>query len=194
MLLFVRKGLLPAVSGCAILSLASSIHGSSDSLERSNQSFESVQPLELTPKLSLQLKLHTFLLWSSVGFLMPAGVLLIRSVAAALSITNFENTFNNTHQQIGLALYGLSGSSRSSDSLDLTGACGSWCTGCRGWRCGIHKYRERTSRSIGLWTSLLATKVSAVALVNLLQGRWNHVMPQEVAAGDERQSEMETSC
>lgn len=34
--------------------------------------------LQLTPRLSLQLKLHAFLLWSSVGFLMPIGVLLIR--------------------------------------------------------------------------------------------------------------------
>ena len=35
--------------------------------------------LQLTPKLSLQLKLHAFLLWSSVGLLMPIGVLLIRA-------------------------------------------------------------------------------------------------------------------
>ena len=92
--------------------------------------------MQLTPKLSLQLKLHAFLLWSSVGFLMPVGVLLIRvssnvksaktvrflfychvasqiaavvlaTAGAVLSVSNFENTFNNTHQRIGLALYGL---------------------------------------------------------------------------------------
>jgi len=122
--------------------------------------------LQLTPKLSLQLKLHAFLLWSSVGFLMPIGVLLIRAsstvksaksvmllfychvgsqvsgmnyshlsqplsssqhhlifrcgslslqivavvlatAGAVLSISNFENAFNNTHQRIGLALYGF---------------------------------------------------------------------------------------
>jgi hypothetical protein len=92
--------------------------------------------LQLTPKLSLQLKLHAFLLWSSVGFLMPVGVLLIRvssnvrsaksvrvlfychvaaqiaavvlaTAGAVLSVKNFENAFNNTHQRIGLALYGL---------------------------------------------------------------------------------------
>lgn len=136
MLLLGRKRLVPAVSGFVILSLASSTHGASDSLEGLNQSYKMVQPLELTPKLSLQLKLHAFLLWSSVGFLMPIGVLLIRfstnvksakavrvlfychvaaqvtgvalaTAAAALSITNFENAFNNTHQRIGLALYGL---------------------------------------------------------------------------------------
>jgi hypothetical protein len=92
--------------------------------------------LQLTPKLSLQLKLHAFLLWSSVGFLMPVGVLLIRvssnvrsakavrvlfychvasqiagvalaTAGAVLSVKNFENAFNNTHQRIGLAIYGL---------------------------------------------------------------------------------------
>ncbi|KAM3412777.1 hypothetical protein ACQJBY_004126 [Aegilops geniculata] len=238
MLLFGRKRLLPAVSGCAILSLASSIHGASDSLEGLNQSYKSVQPLELTPKLSLQLKLHAFLLWSSVGFLMPIGVLLIRfssnvksakavrvlfychvaaqvagvalaTAAAALSITNFENAFNNTHQRIGVALYGLVwlqpliGFLRPDRGVKARSVwyLSHWLlgvvvcvVGVANVYIGLHTYRERTGRSVGLWTALLTAEVSAVALVYLLQDRWNHVVRQEeAAAGDGRRSETETS-
>ncbi|KAI5020315.1 hypothetical protein ZWY2020_045203 [Hordeum vulgare] len=183
-----------------------------------------VQPLELTPKLSLQLKLHAFLLWSSVGFLMPIGVLLIRfstnvksakvvrvlfychvaaqvtgvalaTAAAALSITNFENAFNNTHQRIGLALYGLGVKARSvwylAHWLLGVAVCA---VGVANVYIGLHTYRERTGRSVGLWTALLTAEVSAVALVYLLQDRWNHIVRQEEAAArDERRSETETS-
>lgn len=34
--------------------------------------------LQLTPKLSLQITLHAFLLWASIGFLMPIGIIIIR--------------------------------------------------------------------------------------------------------------------
>uniref|UniRef100_A0ACD5U0B0 Uncharacterized protein n=1 Tax=Avena sativa TaxID=4498 RepID=A0ACD5U0B0_AVESA len=135
MLLLGRKILL--LSGCVLsLLLVSPALGASDSLEDLSLSYKAVQPLELTPKLSLQLKLHAFLLWSSVGFLMPVGVLLIRvssnvrsakavralfychvasqiagvalaTAGAVLSVKNFENAFDNTHQRIGVALYGL---------------------------------------------------------------------------------------
>jgi len=132
MLLFKRKRLLLVSAGCVILMLLTPTHGDS----HPEQSYKMAQPLELTPKLSVQLKLHAFLLWSSVGFLMPIGVLLIRAssnvksprnirllfychvasqivavalatAGAVLSISNFENAFNNTHQRIGLALYGF---------------------------------------------------------------------------------------
>ncbi|KAI4365202.1 hypothetical protein MLD38_021209 [Melastoma candidum] len=78
--------------------------------------------------------IHGLLLWSSMGFLMPAGILIIRlsarersktrlrslfyahvivqvlglslaTAGAILSIKKFENTFNNLHQRIGLILY-----------------------------------------------------------------------------------------
>ncbi|CAI9087951.1 OLC1v1022159C1 [Oldenlandia corymbosa var. corymbosa] len=79
---------------------------------------------------------HGILLWASMGFLMPVGILLIRlstkhesqrtrlkvffylhavvqvcavllaTAGAVLSIRNFENAFNNCHQRVGLALYG----------------------------------------------------------------------------------------
>ncbi|KAI4331124.1 hypothetical protein MLD38_029342 [Melastoma candidum] len=88
-----------------------------------------------SPELLSGMKLHGFLLWASLGFLMPVGVLAIRvsrcekferrirlifrvhvalqiasavvaTTAAAMSIKNFDNSFNNWHQRIGMVLYG----------------------------------------------------------------------------------------
>lgn len=111
---------------------------SSPERPRSLHSYKSSQPssLELTPQLSFQIKLHAFLLWASLGFLMPIGILVIRmsqrvecgqklkvlfychvilqtisvllaTAGAVLSIKNFENSFSNAHQRTGLALYAL---------------------------------------------------------------------------------------
>ncbi|KAG0456510.1 hypothetical protein HPP92_024298 [Vanilla planifolia] len=90
--------------------------------------------LKLNAELLFQINLHAFLLWASVGFLMPVGILLIRisnkvnyckralfyshvilqimavllfAVAVGLSIKNFDNFFINTHRRLGLALYAL---------------------------------------------------------------------------------------
>ncbi|XP_060196074.1 cytochrome b561 domain-containing protein At4g18260-like [Lycium barbarum] len=91
------------------------------------------------PKVNSQrifdIEIHGILLWASMGFLMPAGILTIRlsnteecsrtklkvlfyvhailqvlsvllaTAGAVLSIKSFENRFNNNHQGIGLALY-----------------------------------------------------------------------------------------
>ena len=58
---------------------------------------------------------------------------------------------------------------------------------------GLHTYGERTGRSVRLWTALLTAEVSAVALVYLLQDRWNHVVrlreEETAAVRDEQRSE-----
>ncbi|CAN6350189.1 unnamed protein product [Urochloa humidicola] len=229
MQLFKRKRLLLASACCVILLLLTPTQGDSNS----EQSYKIAQPLELTPKLSLQLKLHAFLLWCSVGFLMPIGVLLIRvssnvksaktvkllfywhvgsqivavilaTAGAVLSISNFENAFNNTHQRIGLALYGFiwlqpligflmrpDRGMRFRRAWYLThwllgiGIC---VVGVANVYIGLHTYQERTGRSARLWTVLLTVEVAAMAFVYLFQDRWNHVVRQEEAAqlGDEQ--------
>ncbi|CAN6331992.1 unnamed protein product [Urochloa humidicola] len=227
MLLFKRKRLLLA-SCCVILLLLTPAQGDSNS----EQSYKVAQPLELTPKLSLQLKLHAFLLWCSVGFLMPIGVLLIRvssnvksaktvkllfychvgsrivavvlaTAGAVLSISNFENAFNNTHQRIGLALYGfiwlqpLIGFLRPDRGMRFRSAwylthwllgIGVCVVGVANVYIGLHTYQERTGRSARVWTVLLTVEVAAMAFVYLFQDRWNHVVRQEEAAalGDEQ--------
>ncbi|CAL4901792.1 unnamed protein product [Urochloa decumbens] len=228
MLLFKRKRLLLASACCVILLLLTPTRGDSNS----ERSYKVAQPLELTPKLSLQLKLHAFLLWCSVGFLMPIGVLLIRvssnvksaksvkllfychvgsqivavvlaTAGAVLSISNFENAFNNTHQRIGLALYGfiwlqpLIGFLRPDRGMRFRSAwylthwllgIGICVVGVANVYIGLHTYQERTGRSARLWTVLLTVEVAAMAFVYLFQDRWNHVVRQEEAAalGDEQ--------
>ncbi|PWA66702.1 cytochrome b561/ferric reductase transmembrane [Artemisia annua] len=83
-----------------------------------------------------QIVVHGFLLWASMGFLIPVGILAIRlsnleehgrkrkimffihavtqvvsvilvTAGAVLSIKNFSNAFDNTHRRLGVALYGL---------------------------------------------------------------------------------------
>lgn len=219
MLLFRRKRQLLASACCVMLLLLTPTQGDSNS----EQSFKIAQPLVLTPKLSLQLKLHAFLLWSSVGFLMPVGVLLIRAssnvksaksvrnlfychvasqilavvlatAGAVLSISNFENAFNNTHQRIGLALYGfiwlqpLIGFLRPDRGVKTRSAwylthwllgVGVCVVGVANVYIGLHTYQERTGRSARRWTALLTAEVAAMAFVYLFQDRWNHVVRQE---------------
>ncbi|CAI0451562.1 unnamed protein product [Linum tenue] len=80
-------------------------------------------------KLLFEITVHGFLLWASMGFLAPVGMLAIRlshreecgtrlkilfylhsisqASGAVLSFKNFTNSFNNHHQRIGLSLYGI---------------------------------------------------------------------------------------
>ncbi|XP_028792607.1 cytochrome b561 domain-containing protein At4g18260-like, partial [Neltuma alba] len=84
----------------------------------------------MNPRLVFDITLHGFLLWASMGFLMPVGILAIRmsngeanqrrlrmifykvavlvaTVGAIMSIKNFNNAFNNNHQRVGVALYDI---------------------------------------------------------------------------------------
>lgn len=223
MLQFKRKRLLLASAGCvALMLLITPTHGDSDS----EQSYKMARPLELTPKLSLQLKLHAILLWSSVAFLMPVGVLLIRvsanvksastvrllfychvasqvvavvlaTAGAVLSISNFENAFDNTHQRVGLALYAfiwlqpLVGFLRPDSGARARGAwylahwllgVGVCVVGVANVYVGLHTYQERTGRSARPWTLLLTVEVAALAFVYLVQDRWSYVLRQREEA------------
>ncbi|KAB5557390.1 hypothetical protein DKX38_008299 [Salix brachista] len=107
---------------------------------------------KLSPKLVFEITLHGFLLWASMGFLMPVGIIAIRmshreacgrrlkilfyvhsisqavllnfciervicfqqmfsvllsTAGAVMSIKNFNNSFDNHHQRIGVGLYGI---------------------------------------------------------------------------------------
>ncbi|XP_073281010.1 cytochrome b561 domain-containing protein At4g18260-like [Primulina huaijiensis] len=123
-------------AGIAVLSLLLSIVSANDLTRRENDLSSNKHEIpEITPQVSFQIKLHGFLLWASVGFLMPAAILikrmsnrrdsrrkqriilyihaitqviavLLATAAAVLSIIYFENSFNNDHQRKGLAIYG----------------------------------------------------------------------------------------
>ncbi|XP_038895163.1 cytochrome b561 domain-containing protein At4g18260 [Benincasa hispida] len=101
------------------------------------RSYRSIQDghEKLSHQKRFDIQLHGLLLWISMGFLMPFGILTIRmsgrmargstqlkvffylhvvfqtlslllaTAGAVMSLRKFENLFNNSHQRIGLALY-----------------------------------------------------------------------------------------
>ncbi|CAM8915374.1 unnamed protein product [Rhodiola kirilowii] len=110
-----------------------SSHESQTKMPAGNQQSMKNHTLKYKPDVS-DIRIHGLLLWSSMGFLMPIGILLIRmcnkqesrskarvlyylhailqvssvllaTTAAVLSIQKFENSFHNTHQRVGLVLY-----------------------------------------------------------------------------------------
>ncbi|GMJ16107.1 hypothetical protein like AT2G30890 [Hibiscus trionum] len=180
-------------------------------------------------KLMFEIELHGFLLWASMGFLMPVGILAIRmsntqecgrrlkilfyvhvvsqtlslllaTVGAVMSVKNFNNSFNNHHQRLGLALYGIIWLQA------LTGVLRPWrgSKGRSGWfsahwllgtavsilgiiniYTGLAAYHEKTTRSIKLWTILLTAEISLIAFIYLFQDKWLYIQKQGVILGDE---------
>ncbi|KAJ0985958.1 hypothetical protein J5N97_004314 [Dioscorea zingiberensis] len=160
-------------------------------------------PPKLNPQLSFQITFHAFLLWASIGFLMPVGILVIRMsnrvecgrrlkalfyshvilqitavllalAGAILSIIHFENSFSNTHQRIGLALYGfiviqpLVGFFRPQRGVKVrsiwyfvhwflgNGIC---ILGIINIYIGLHAFHAKTSKSVRIWTILFTVEV-----------------------------------
>lgn len=126
---------------------------------------------------------------------------ILATAGAVLSISNFENAFNNTHQRIGLALYGfiwlqpLIGFLRPDRGVKIRSM---WylihwllgiaicAVGIANVYIGLHTYHERTGKSVRLWTVLLTVEVSAMAFIYLFQDRWNYMVQQEAVLGDEQ--------
>ncbi|TYJ27716.1 hypothetical protein E1A91_A07G207400v1 [Gossypium mustelinum] len=176
-----------------------------------------------------EIRLHGFLLWASMGFLMPVGILAIRmsnrqecgtrlkilfyvhvvsqilsllisTAGAVMSVKNFNNSFNNHHQRLGLALYGIIWLQA------LTGVLRP-CRGSKGrsgwffahWLLGtaisilgiiniytgLRVYHEKTSRSIKPWTIVLTAEISLIAFVYLFQDKWLYIQKQGLILGDE---------
>ncbi|XP_010918848.1 cytochrome b561 domain-containing protein At2g30890 [Elaeis guineensis] len=231
-MLALERGLFMRLASFLILILLAPLVDSSRHLHKPIQSHKTRQhePLKLTPKLSLQIKLHAFLLWASIGFLMPVGIIIIRmsnrvkcgkrlnvlfyshvivqmtavllaTAGAVLSIVNFENFFNNTHQRAGLVVYvliwiqPLIGFLRPHRGVKarsiwyfvhwLLGT-GIPILGIINIYIGLHTYQERTSRSVRLWTVLFTAEVVIIAFIYLFQDRWDYMMKQGVSLGEEQ--------
>ncbi|KAL4198866.1 hypothetical protein AMTRI_Chr03g142210 [Amborella trichopoda] len=184
---------------------------------------------KLNQRVEFQITLHGFLLWASMGFLTPVGILLIRvsqkeqcgrrlkllfyihlilqissvllvSASAVMSIKSFENVFNNTHQRLGLGLYGVMwlqmiiGFCRPQRGVKgrsmwyfvhwLLGT-GAAILGLINIYTGLHAYHEKTSKSINLWSILFTAEVGSVVFLYLFQDRWEHLLKQGVILGVE---------
>ncbi|XP_071721403.1 cytochrome b561 domain-containing protein At4g18260 [Rutidosis leptorrhynchoides] len=183
---------------------------------------------KVSPRVIFEIQLHGILLWASMGFLMPLGVLIIRMfnkeecsprklktviyvhailqvlavllacVGAILSVMSFENSFNNHHQRIGLALYaailvqilaGLRRPKRGTrertfwyvfhwifgTAISLVGILNTYT--------GLKAYHKRTSMSARLWSILFTVEVTFMAFFYLFQEKWDYMHKQaEISA------------
>ncbi|XP_022769969.1 cytochrome b561 domain-containing protein At2g30890-like [Durio zibethinus] len=184
---------------------------------------------KVSHKLMFEITLHGFLFWVSMGFLMPVGILAIRmsnkeergrrikilfyvhavsqilsvllaTAGAVMSVKNFNNSFNNHHQRLGVALYGIIWLQA------LTGVLHPW-RGSKGrsawffahWLLGtavsvlsvisiytgLEAFHEKTSRSIKLWTIVLTAEISLIVFIYLFQDKWLYIQKQGVILGHE---------
>lgn len=185
---------------------------------------------------TLDITLHGVLLWASMGFLMPLGVLTIRmsgtwechqttrkilfyvhailqvisvllaTVGAALSIRNFENTFDNSHQRIGLALYGAiyvqvligfrrpkRGTRRRSLWYFLHWILGTTIclVGIINVYTGLQAYHKRTSKGTSLWSIIFTAQVSFMAVFYLFQDKWDYMKKQGMIPSEPVNSRMD---
>ncbi|XP_039058232.1 cytochrome b561 domain-containing protein At4g18260-like [Hibiscus syriacus] len=178
---------------------------------------------KMSEQMTSYIAVHGLILWVSMGFLMPLGILTIRmankleeggtrvkvlfylhailqtvavllaTVGAVVSIKNFENSFNNNHQRLGLALYGAilmqalvgffrppRGSKRRSTwylTHWILGTATSM-VGIINIYTGLEAYHKKTSKSSGIWTILFTAQVSFIAFFYLFQDKWEHIQKQ----------------
>ena len=173
---------------------------------------------------------HGLLLWASTGFLMPLGILIIKgsikaepgsrrskvlfylhvgfqmlsvllaTVGAAMSLKKFENSFDNSHQKLGLALYGAilvqgligffrphRGKKERSYWYLLHWILGTIVSlvGIINIYTGLKAYHKRTLKSTALWTILFTVEVSFIGLVYLFQDKLEYMKKQGVIIGSE---------
>ncbi|XP_041024166.1 cytochrome b561 domain-containing protein At4g18260 [Juglans microcarpa x Juglans regia] len=180
---------------------------------------------KLSPQMTSDVAIHGFLLWVSLGFLMPLAILAIRmsrreeprskrlkvffylhvfvqilsallaTVGAVLSFKKLENSFTNSHQRLGLALYGaiwvqaLIGFFRPKRGKKerslwyfvhwMLGTMISLC-GIINIYTGLKAYSNKTSRSTTLWTILFTAEVLFIAFFYLFQDKWEYIQKQGV--------------
>ncbi|EFH55543.1 predicted protein [Arabidopsis lyrata subsp. lyrata] len=178
---------------------------------------------KLNPKLVYEIKVHGFMLWASMGVLLPIGIISIRlisikdqpiitlrrlfflhvisqmvavilvTIGAIMSIKNFNNSFNNHHQQLGIGLYAIvwfqallgflrpprGGKSRRKWFV------GHWILGTLitilgmiNIYTGLHAYAKKTSTSAKLWTILFTAQLASIVLVYLFQDKWSYIQSQ----------------
>ncbi|XP_058200992.1 cytochrome b561 domain-containing protein At2g30890-like isoform X2 [Rhododendron vialii] len=180
-------------------------------------------------KMTSEMTVHGLLLWASMGLLMPLGILTIRmsnrekcrrwfkllfymhvilqtvsvllaTAGAVLSIKSFENSFNNHHQRIGLALYaaillqafiGFRRPHRKSKGRSLW-YFAHWVLGTTislvgifNIYTGLEAFHKRTSRSTRLWTILFTAQIFFMAFLYLFQDKWDYIQKQGIVLGNE---------
>ncbi|CAI0545127.1 unnamed protein product [Linum tenue] len=177
-------------------------------------------------KKTSDIALHGILLWVSMGVLSPLGILTIRlslreqgskrrvffylhivfqalsvllaTSGAILSIISFENKFDNNHQRIGLALYGVvwlqavlgflrprRGNKRRSTWYFAHWVLGTVISlvGIINVYTGLEAYKKKTSKGTRLWSIIFTAQVSFMAFFYLFQDKWDYMQNQGVMLG-----------
>uniref|UniRef100_A0A1J3IXU1 Cytochrome b561 domain-containing protein n=1 Tax=Noccaea caerulescens TaxID=107243 RepID=A0A1J3IXU1_NOCCA len=182
---------------------------------------------KLSHQMINNIKLHGILLWLSMGLLMPMGILFIRiatkanesgrkakvflylhvifqilavvlaTIGAIMSLRTLENSFDNNHQRLGLALYAAMwlqfltgvfrpsrGSKRRLKWFLLHWILGTIVSivGLINIYTGIRGYQKKTSssRDSSLWTILFTAQLSCLVFFYLFQDKWEHFQKQRV--------------
>ncbi|KAL3529627.1 hypothetical protein ACH5RR_008949 [Cinchona calisaya] len=125
---------------------------------------------------------------------------LLATAGSVISIRNFENSFNNCHQRLGLALYGaiyvqvLIGfrRPRRGTKARTVWYISHWIMGTSvafagifNTYTGLRAYHMKTSKSTSLWTILFTAQVSLMAFFYLFQEKWDYIQKQGVILGNE---------
>ncbi|KAK8569066.1 hypothetical protein V6N12_007598 [Hibiscus sabdariffa] len=155
---------------------------------------------KVSGKVMFEIIVHGIILWVSMGFLVPVGILAIRMSAnreesgALMSIKNFNNSFNNYHQRLGVALYGiiwvqaLTAALRSCRGSKGRSAWffGHWLLGTAvsilgviNIYTGLGALHEKTSASTKLWTIVLTAEISLIVFIYLFQDKWLQLQLQK---------------
>ncbi|GMI66230.1 hypothetical protein HRI_000292200 [Hibiscus trionum] len=173
---------------------------------------------KVSRKVMFEIAVHGIILWVSMGFLVPVGIIAIRmstnreecgttrhqvlfyvhavsqilsvllvTAGALMSIKNFNNSFNNYHQRLGVALYGiiwvqaLTAALRSCRGPKARSAWyfGHWLLGTAvsilgviNIYTGLGALHEKTSASTKLWTIVLTAEICVIVFVYLFQDKW----------------------
>ncbi|XP_038897321.1 cytochrome b561 domain-containing protein At4g18260-like [Benincasa hispida] len=184
---------------------------------------------QMSSSLLFDITLHGFLLWASMGFLMPVGILIIRmsnreqcgrrlkfyfyihtilqilsvllvTAGAVMSIKKFNNAFNNSHQRIGIGLYGMiwlqaligivrpkRGSKTRSLWFFVHWMLGTAVSllGIFNVYSGLFAYHEKTSQSIRIWTIIFTVEISLISFFYLFQDKLEYIQKQGVILGND---------
>ncbi|KAL0545969.1 hypothetical protein IC582_015873 [Cucumis melo] len=184
---------------------------------------------KMSSSLLFDITLHGFLLWASMGFLMPIGILVIRmsnreqcgrklkyyfyihtilqilsvllvTAGAVMSIKKFNNAFNNSHQRIGIGLYGMiwlqgligivrpkRGSKTRSLWFFIHWMVGTAVSllGVFNVYSGLFAYHEKTSESIRIWTIIFSVEICLISFFYLFQDKVEYIQKQGVTLGNE---------
>ncbi|WCJ27383.1 Cytochrome b561 domain-containing protein At4g18260 [Euphorbia peplus] len=190
---------------------------------------EDVRAHKLSGKKKAEVAVHGILLWVSMGFLSPLAILIIRmsnrkdatssrklffylhfilqalsvlvaTVGAIMSIRSFENSFDNNHQKIGLALYvaiwaqsilgffrPIRGNKRRSSWYFVHWILGTATSvvGIINIYTGLEAYHKKISAGkTRIWGILFTAQISFMAFFYLFQDKWDYLQTQGLSSPD----------